>query len=260
MMVRAKYCLLDFAKFVIDSSWYFFETVDELIPKGLRPVVKRPACLDLASDDGCLVSPKFTDYAFSLLSSSESQDELSTEFVTLLDSSNPTEEICDPITQNENDTCIQFVVCDFLGDIQQELYNTSLGSNTTFANLVVVPEDLTSRLIGIYGNETEFTGSFLLDNFGGLTLRRLFDFIMYSLTISDEPSRRRLKENSHERPEVVKRGSVTRAVRDAMKPINQSTRRMRSEEENQPLVVIELEVDFTLCLTFDFNFGNGNKQ
>ena len=208
--------------------------MDELIPKGLWPALKRPACLDLASDDGCLVSQKFIGYAYSLLNSSDSQGDL--------------------VPEDE------FVVCDFLGDIQQELYNTSLGSNTTFANLVAVPENLTSRLIDIYGDKTDFSGTFLLDNFGGLTLRRLFEFITHWLTRSNQPSGRRLSDKTQERSEVVKRGSVTRAVRDAMKPINQSTRRMKSEEESPPLVLIELEVDFNLCLTFDFNFGDGNKQ
>ena len=190
----------------------------------MRPVINRPACLDLATNDenGCLVSSTFSAYAQSLLGNTEPQE--------------------------------SFVVCDYLGDIQQELFNASLGTNTTFENLVVVPENLTSKLVLIYGNETEFTGRFLLDNFGGLSLRRLFDFISLSLTSTDVQSERRLKARS-QASQTVKRGSVMMAVKEVVAPLGFNHRML---ESGNPLV--EIPVNSLLTLTFDFNFGNGDKQ
>jgi hypothetical protein len=116
--------------------------VRALIPSGIRSVVKHANFL---SRDGCQKpSPSFNDYAFDLLND---QSLVQAEF-------NP----CDHIPQLQ-------VALNYATNVSEQI--------SSFADLVVLDpgSPLHSQLEALFGNRTNFTGDFLLDNFRELSVR-----------------------------------------------------------------------------------------
>jgi hypothetical protein len=114
-------------------------SVRALIPTKVRPVVRFG---DFLSKDGCnKPSASFNEYAFSVLNN-------------------------DTISRDE------FNACGYIPQLQVALNYTSNSTEaaSSFADLVVLPNDLQNRLNSLWGNETDFSGKFLLDNFGGLSV------------------------------------------------------------------------------------------
>lgn len=58
---------------------------------------------------------------------------------------------------------------------------------SSFAELVVLPKDssLHIRLQSLFGNETDFTGEFLLERFGKLTVSALLSLQMFSRVLAN---------------------------------------------------------------------------
>ena len=122
------------------STVHIFQLpVRDLIPSPLRPVVRYG---DFLSKDGCFnPSPSFNEYALSLLKN----DTLSPD---------------------------EFDACDYIPQLQDVLNYTSNSTEaaTLFVDLVVLPNDLRYRLQNLFGNGTDFSGEFLLDRFGELSV------------------------------------------------------------------------------------------
>lgn len=114
-------------------------SVQVLIPRNVRPVVRFG---DFLSKDGCnKPSASFNEYAFSVLNN-------------------------DTISQDE------FNACDYIPQLQLALDYTSNSTEaaSSFADLVILPNDLHNRLKSLWGNETDISGKFLLDNFGEISV------------------------------------------------------------------------------------------
>ena len=162
-----------------------------------------------------------------------------------------------------------FLPCDYLPEIQEALGYTPAGSSSslrrlntatdvTFLNLVVLPQSLIDNLVQYFGADVELNGEFLLNSFGTITLRRFLSFISDFFSGAGTTARRKLegggRESNHlERSQVVKRGSVMRAVRETMQPFVHSSRRLATS------TLFELPVNDMLSLTFDYNFGDTEK-
>lgn len=165
-------------------------------------------------------------------------------------------------------TLDNFNPCDYIGDIQAALnFTPILQPATSFKELVTVPPVLEEKLVNIFGNELEFTGEWLLNQFGSTSVSKLLVFIgnnfIMDTSMSEAelaPNRRRLKSGAiphHHKSEAMKRGSVMRAVRHADAPPAIISRHRHLEE--MPLITLPL-FDDLLTLTFSFNFGNGQKS
>ena len=221
----------------------FLELVDDvtnLIDPKFRSVVKNAEFL--SKDGGCIApSVKFTADIY--------------------------EELSDEIRSNV--TLDNFNPCDYIGDIQAALnFTPILQPATSFTELVTVPPELEAKLINIFGDELEFTGEWLLNQFGSTSVSKLLAFIGNNFIMDNSmsetelaPNRRRLKSGGaiphHHKSEAMKRGSVMRAVRHADAPPAIISRPRHLEET--PLITLPL-FDNLLTLTFSFNFGNGQKS
>lgn len=217
-------------------------SVTTLIPPEIWSVIRQASSL---MADGCTnPSDNFATYAFDLL--------------------NTTNLLPADFTQVSN-----FLPCDYLPEIQEALGYTPAGSSSslrrlntatdvTFLNLVVLPQSLIDNLVQYFGADVELNGEFLLNSFGTITLRRFLSFISDFFSGAGTTARRKLergsRESNHlERSQVVKRGSVMRAVRETMQPFVHSSRRLATS------TLFELPVNDMLSLTFDYNFGDTEK-
>ncbi len=120
---------------------FYSAIVRDLIPSNIRSVVRHG---NFHSRYGCSKpSSQFNDFAFNLLNNG---------------------------TLSRDD----FNACDYIPQIQVAL-NYKPNSNevvTSFADLVVLAKDspLYNRLDDLYGTETNFTGEFLLERFGTISV------------------------------------------------------------------------------------------
>ena len=77
-----------------------------------------------------------------------------------------------------NVTREDFRPCEYISQIQVALNFTDIvGSDTTFADLVKVPPFLETKLQDIFGADVEFSGEWLLEQFGSPSVNRLLEFI-----------------------------------------------------------------------------------
>jgi len=160
----------------------------------------------------------------------------------------------------------QFSPCKYIKEIQEALNFASDGlSEVTFANLVTIPVDLENKLLVLFGTDVEFTGEWLLEQFGSTSVSRLLDFIgnfftddtptsdsRLLTTSTDKPNRRRLKRGAvphMHKSEAMRRGNIMRAVRNAASPPD-----VRQRKLNQISFL-----DGLVTLSFNFNFGGGEK-
>lgn len=114
-----------------------------LIPSNIRSVTRHGK---FHSRNGCSKpSPDFNDFAFNLLNNG---------------------------TLSHDD----FNACDYLPQLQLALNYTSNSTESvsSFADLVVLANDspLLFRLKNLWGTETNFTGEFLLERFGAISVSR----------------------------------------------------------------------------------------
>lgn len=155
-----------------------------------------------------------------------------------------------------------FSPCEYVQDIQEALnFTNSATSDVSFADLVTLSGDLEEKLRDIFGSGVQFTGEWLLDQFGSPSVFKLLNFIGNLFTDnSNSPENRRLKGGAvpYHKSEAMKRGGVMRAVRNAAAP-RDLRRGRRLQEEEEPLFALPLLGDL-LTLTFDFNFGDGQKS
>ena len=158
-----------------------------------------------------------------------------------------------------------FSPCEYINEIKAALNFSSNGlSEVTFANLVTIPVDLENRLLVLFGTDVEFTGEWLLEQFGSTSVSRLLDFIgnfftddttsgsRLLTTSTDKPNRRRLKRGAvphMHKSEAMRRGNIMRAVRNAASPQD-----VRQRKLNQISFL-----DGLVTLSFNFNFGGGEK-
>jgi len=123
------------------------QAMSELIPPEVRSVVRHANRL---SKDGCLdssLSVSFTEYVFDLLTEKG-----------LLDPSAPRDD---------------FNPCEHVGQIQVALgYTSSVLTDASFADLVVLTDEMQIRLEKYFGNGTSFSGDFLLEKLGSLSVSK----------------------------------------------------------------------------------------
>lgn len=135
------YCIQDRGALLSCDFHFNSDLVRALIPSEIRSVVRRAS---FHSKYGCSKpSTAFNGYVYNLLNNG---------------------------TFSEDD----FNSCHFIPQLQVALNYTSNSTKavSSFADLVVLAKDspLYSRLHSLWGNETDFTGEFLLKRFGSLSV------------------------------------------------------------------------------------------
>lgn len=181
-----------------------------------------------------------------------------------------------------------FNPCEYIPQLQLALNYTSVGSDnvTSFANLVILLEgsSLYTQLQALWGNQTRFSGKFLLDNFGDVTVswpsfhcvlvnfvnltfailrviiqaRRFISFIKIYFHGTAESSKRRQLAIDGRKSESVKRGSVVKKVRRVLNVPLDIHRTLNTNVNNEPIIIFALSKDLSISL--DFNFGDGKKE
>lgn len=226
--------------------------VRALIQSDIRPVVRH---VNFFAKDVCFKpSATFNTYAYNLLN-------------------------------NQSLVKADFNPCEYIPQIQMAMNYSSDGSDniTSFADLVSLSKNssLYNQLQALWGNQSEFSGEFLLDSFGDITVsshfivlllyiceshfchvavqkaRRFISFIKVFFDSATKTDRRRLAIDDR-MSESVKRGSVVKQVRHAFSVPLDIHRSLAANETNEPIISFALSEDLSMSL--DFNFGDGEKE
>lgn len=192
------------------------------------------------------------------------------------------------LLNNQSIVKADFNPCEYIPQIQMAMNYSTDGSDniTSFADLVSLSKasSLYNQLQALWGNQLGFSGEFLLDSFGDVTVsshftvlllyiceshfcrvavqiiqaRRFISFIKVFFDGPAETDRRRKLAIDGRKSESVKRGHVVKQVRHALSVPLDIHRSLAAVESIEPIISFALSKDLSMSL--DFNFGDGKKE
>lgn len=124
----------------IDAFIELTDDVASLVPSDIRSAINHANLLTSKNCSACLLTASFIEAAY------ERINDKVEDFISFED----------------------FDPCDHIDKLQEALDFVPNDANS-YVDLIVIPEELNSTLLGYYGNTTRFDGQFLLENFGYLS-------------------------------------------------------------------------------------------